>query len=993
MVLVVNETELRNAIAAQQTPLEIGASFFISSQLTINYNVVIISAGAIQTLTKIPGFPLPGYMFSITNGATVTFQNITLDGNLNGGNPVGSLNNRSLVSPQGGFVTLGRGTTLQNNYSYQEGGGFYLRGLVASPSGLVMNGDARIVGCASRTSGGGVMIARRNAGDSVSISDNVFISGNTANQGGGIFSNVYVDGIGGDLPISGNVQIISNAAGGNGGGVHVTNSSGSAPNPGPVSLTISDAVNISFNLSSSGAGVYFLATNPNDALTITGATTYARNQARLNGGGVYAVIANTSQANVSVTGATFTNNTADINGGLGVLTAGGGAVTVNDTIFTSNVALNGAGGGILVNNTSVLNGLTLNVDNVTATQNQAGSNGGGILISGSEAPLTASIINSVFTENSADESGGGVTFTNVASSSVTIANDTFTGNQAGSFGGGFFFASNLGGNNDLNLIDSVFNLNTSGNEGGGMRLSGGPGILAASITNSIVDANQSEGNGGGVWYTGDNSTLLVNGATVIQNNRSATGSGGGIYFNTATGTVTLTDNVTITGNQAGFVGAIISSNGGGVDVTTGSSVISGNVLIANNTAGRNGGGVYYNGVGTNLINGGTIDENLAGINGGGLYQSGETTLTVTGGIVQTNTATVNGGGLYVTENAVGTLSGGTIQANTAQRGGAAYISTTGTLTVTDASTITGNTAIVAGPGVYNAGTINLSGVRDITNGLYLLAAPNVAQIIGPLAGSTIQLNNTPYVTPNEQGTPIVVAVATPAYPTLTPADAAAFVKPPVGFDGWEVRLEGTTQVVIAPITYTITYLGLFPGQVNPNPTTYNVTQLPIVLQDPSPIPGQTFDGWFNDAGEQVTVIPEGTTGNLVLTARFSPVVNVGTVTFFANDAGGPPATNIPDPIQFIIGDDVTIPLQIPIRPGFRFGGWNTSPDGTGITYQPGQTVGNLQDDLDLFAIWIPGPPTPPRPNPPAYIVKARYCRLLKKKGVIGCRKNNKKSEC
>ncbi|MFS0788040.1 InlB B-repeat-containing protein [Shouchella sp. 1P09AA] len=987
MVLVVNETELRNAIAAQQTPLEIGASFIISSQLNVNYSATVTSAGAdIQTLTKIAGFPLPGYMFSITNGAAVIFQNITLDGNL-AGNPVGITTNRSLVSPQGAFVILGQGTTLQNNYSFQEGGGFYMRGIAGSPSGLLMNGNATITGCVSRTSGGGVTILRRNPGDSVSITDNAVIEGNTANQGGGIYSNVLSDGIGGDIPITGNVQIINNAAGGNGGGVFVTNNSGAVPNPGTVSLTISNTVNIANNNASSGAGVYFASRNPNDTLSITGATTFTNNQARANGGGVYAVITDTSQANVIVDGATFTNNRASIAGGLGVATANGGTVTVNDTVLTSNVALTGAGGGLFVNNTSATNGLTVNVDNLTATLNQAGSNGGGMFVSGTEAQINSNVTNSRFLGNSAGQSGGGLTYTNVANSSVIISNDTFTGNQAGSFGGGFFFASNLGGDNDLDITNSLVNQNTSGNEGGGLRINGGPGILAASITDSTVEDNVSEVNGGGVWFAGDNSTLLLNGTSVVQNNVSSMGSGGGVYFNTATGTLTVTDNVTVTGNQAGFVGAIISSNGGGIDVITGSSVIDGNVLIANNTAGRNGGGVYYNGVGTNVINGGTVQNNTAGINGGGLYQTGVTTLTVNDGIVQTNTATINGGGLYLTENGVATLNGGSIQGNTAQRGGAVYINIGGNLTVTGGSTITGNTGSVLAPGIFDGGTINLAGVRELTNGLYIVDAPNVAQIIGPLTGSTIQLNNTPYVTPNEQGTPIVVAVATPAYSTLTPADAAAFIKPPVGFDGWEVRLEGTTQVVIAPITFTITYLGLFPGQTNPNPTTYNVTQLPIVLQDPSPIPGQRFLGWFNEAGDQVTVIPVGTTGNIVLTARFSPIINMGTVTFFPNDAGGPPATNIPDPITFELGQDVMIPLQIPIRPGFRFGGWNTSPDGSGITYQPGQIIPNLQTDLNLFAIWIP---VPPRPNPPPYILKARYCRLLKKKGLIGCRSRKKR---
>ncbi|GAF11937.1 hypothetical protein JCM19045_1077 [Bacillus sp. JCM 19045] len=74
---------------------------------------------------------------------------------------------------------------MQNNYAFQEGGGFYLRGLVGTPSGFIMRANATITGCISRTSGGGVMIARRNVGDSVTISGSAAIVNNRANKGAG----------------------------------------------------------------------------------------------------------------------------------------------------------------------------------------------------------------------------------------------------------------------------------------------------------------------------------------------------------------------------------------------------------------------------------------------------------------------------------------------------------------------------------------------------------------------------------------------------------------------------------------------------------------------------------------------------------------------------------------------------------------------------------------------------------------------------------------
>ncbi len=74
------------------------------------------------------------------------------------------------------------------------------------------------------------------------------------------------------------------------------------------------------------------------------------------------------------------------------------------------------------------------------------------------------------------------------------------------------------------------------------------------------------------------------------------------------------------------------------------------------------------------------------------------------------------------------------------------------------------------------------------------------------------------------------------------------------------------QVYRTPIDYTITYEGTF-GSTNTNPTTYTVEDTLVF----SALSREHYDfnGWLNQDGEYVAGIPEGTTGNLTLTADWS----------------------------------------------------------------------------------------------------------------------------
>lgn len=77
--------------------------------------------------------------------------------------------------------------------------------------------------------------------------------------------------------------------------------------------------------------------------------------------------------------------------------------------------------------------------------------------------------------------------------------------------------------------------------------------------------------------------------------------------------------------------------------------------------------------------------------------------------------------------------------------------------------------------------------------------------------------------------------------------------------------------------------------------------------------------------------------------------------FEQNLPGG--AAGIPSPLSGKIGDQATLPEDMPTLDGYVFSGWNTKPDGSGEKYVPGQDI-TLKEDLTLYAQWGLPKPTP-----------------------------------
>ena len=166
------------------------------------------------------------------------------------------------------------------------------------------------------------------------------------------------------------------------------------------------------------------------------------------------------------------------------------------------------------------------------------------------------------------------------------------------------------------------------------------------------------------------------------------------------------------------------------------------------------------------------------------------------------------------------------------------------------------------------------------------------------------------------------------------------------FSGWEgnycdVRQDETVTAVYTPVPYTITYeLGEGTNPLS-NVEEYTV-ETALRLEAPSKT-GYDFEGWYTDAEyrEQVTAIEQGTTGDVVLYAKWSPAQYK--ITY---ELGGK-ADNAANPAQYTFETD-TIRLAAPRRAGYVFNGWFAdSAHLVAVADIPAGSTG----DMRLYADW------------------------------------------
>ena len=149
------------------------------------------------------------------------------------------------------------------------------------------------------------------------------------------------------------------------------------------------------------------------------------------------------------------------------------------------------------------------------------------------------------------------------------------------------------------------------------------------------------------------------------------------------------------------------------------------------------------------------------------------------------------------------------------------------------------------------------------------------------------------------------------------------------------------------LTYTISYdANGGSGAPSSQTKTYGVD---IALSSVKPTKtGHTFLYWNTSAsGSGSTYNPGDTyTANANLTLYAIWELNSYTITFDANGGEGAPENQIK-----YYGVDLTISSSVPTKEGFKFTGWNTLIDGTGISFSPGETF-TLNANTTLYAQWM-----------------------------------------
>ncbi len=455
---------------------------------------------------------------------------------------------------------------------------------------------------------------------------------------------------------------------------------------------------------------------------------------------------NFSGGTVTLRNSVVTGNTATSDGG--GITSRGGALILDGTAVTENVASGTFGGGILT-----ISPLTMTRGSLRG--NRAVDGGG--LVNMFRGTLTDVLVE----DNEATVGMGGIDNRGV----LTLANSTVRRNTAWVGGG---IGNLFQGTGHLTLQGSTITSNTADTGGGGGITSWG-GIT---VTDTTISENRAEGAGGGVLLEARPAASFVMRGGDVSDNFSngrwnVEGGGGGIAA--LAGSRVDLHNVFLTGNRAprGDGGAILNAGTASVAASrlTENSALSGSA-ISNGTGGltpgtvsvtdsaidENGGSARGGGIasfgGRLAVTSSSLTRNFAFVGGGGVFTLGETTLTATA--LDDNSTQGPGGGILIggADGAAEpvTITGGSITRNGANghysvHGGGGGIAngdggSKGRPLTIDGATIANNDAWHGdGGGIFNRG--NLTITETTFRGNAGLSGGGLANGAGALAGGTV----------------------------------------------------------------------------------------------------------------------------------------------------------------------------------------------------------------------------------------------------------------
>ncbi|MDF1816297.1 MAG: right-handed parallel beta-helix repeat-containing protein, partial [Verrucomicrobiales bacterium] len=512
-----------------------------------------------------------------------------------------------------------------------------------------------------------------------------------------------------------------------------------------------DATDVTDNTAARQGGGFFVGgesatVNINDA-DISGNTGNNGLQSGVYGGGFYAE-GSVNLTSVNITGNKVIGEGGEDNHGGGFATAGHGAViTGTDVNIIGNEAWTHGGGWYGADGTVNLTGGTISGNFVsgeggtlTGDNNSNGVGAAAYLVGEGNA-----ILNNVTVENHVSESHGGAFY---------VTNRHFLHLNGG------ILQNNMAGIKDI--TDAVHGIGTvivDGTDGGGFYATEDARVR---IQGTTITGNVAEDEGGGFMIASDRTLLQIDSATIDKNTASSGGGGGfrnaGTVVFTGEGTVNITNNVTLQGNDAtadNVGGGFYSSGGSSLMVTgtldngvtgTGRDLTNGTakINIAGNTAFGRGGGFYLSDGDIDLRgtaagdinvsqNGISTNANVGGEKrGGGFWVSGGgrgANVRIDNGTIANNFTPNDGGGFYTRDGATVVLNETDILNNTAESleinrgGGGFHADYSEDHIIITGGKIEGNVAganntadtRVRGGGFYTSGKVELHGGVQVLN--------------------------------------------------------------------------------------------------------------------------------------------------------------------------------------------------------------------------------------------------------------------------------------
>lgn len=628
-------------------------------------------------------------------------------------------------------------TLFENNSVVGDGGA-----LRTSESALRVDGNSRFVRNSAGGSGGALAV--RGVGNTVF--DTVAFEENTAGNYGGALTSWR-----GAIISFENATLSQNQANRSGGALSLIGNS---------VVDISASAFVSNSALQDGGAI-----RSNDATVDIVDGTFSNNEAIAGSGGAV----HSDRSTLTVESSDFQNNSAQIYGGgiraqNTVLTIGTGS------LFDGNMATAADGGGV-----SLSGGATVGVvDDVTFTNNFAGSDGGGLSAADDSRATVRNgsrflsnladddggglyvslrgaltISDAEIDSNSAVDSGGGVY---VSYGSSMIASDITVNNNAASDGGGISLkngaTANIGG-------VAVISNNRASDDGGGLFLSSG---ATGTIEDVRIENNTADDDGGGVYTHGNNTRVVINDARLENNEANNEGGGLLVSFDSeATITATTFDNnearvggaVRVLNATAGIAGGrsrdVVNNRAsaqGGAIALENSTVTLNNLEIADNTSNGDGGAIALSGTTNVALSDTTFADNAAGDQGGAVYNEASGNQQIVEAAFTRNTA-ISDGGAIAHNTTTGSLSlrNSTFTENTTQEDGGALYTRAGSNAALEGSRFIRNQANDNGGAAYLAGdtTVENSEFQDNSatqgGGIQVAAGSTLTA-----AGSTLEGN-------------------------------------------------------------------------------------------------------------------------------------------------------------------------------------------------------------------------------------------------------------